>query len=243
MGQKVCPTSLRVGVIDTWRSRWYADKKHFGKYLVEDARVRRFIKSEFTYRDKNGRIAPVGLVAQISRIIIERTGGQSSSGGQMKVYLYTARPGIMIGRKGERKDELKEHLRRITGQEVDLEIVEVKAPELEAQLVAEDVASQLMRRVAFRRAIKRAIEATMQRGALGIRVRASGRLGGREMAQTEVSHQGSIPLSTLTADVDYGFAEAHTTYSAIGVKVWVYRRTLKPGEKLQDLHVQASKKG
>lgn len=212
MGHKVCPTGLRLGITQEWRSRWYANKKQFGPLLVEDQRIRKFIKANYSF-------------AGIPKIEIERTRDS------LKVILYTARPGIIIGRKGAEVDKMKSELETLVGHPVDLVIKEVKQPELNAQLVAESVAEQLEKRASFRRAMKKAAEITMSMGAQGIKIQIAGRLGGAEMSRTEKCIMGSIPLQTLRGDVDYGFAEADTTYGRIGVKVWIYKGEVLPEEK------------
>lgn len=207
MGQKVRPTGLRLGITRGWDSRWYANKKAFGSLLVEDQRIRKHIK-----RNYGG--------AGIPRIEIER----ESDGSKMTITLHAARPGVVIGRKGSRVDQLKEDLELLTGgKDVQLNIEEVPDPDTNAQLVAEGVAEQLIKRAAFRRVLKNTIRSVRERGALGVKVMVSGRLGGAEMARKEFSAEGKIPLSTLRADIDYGFAEAQTTYGIIGIKCWVYK--------------------
>lgn len=204
MGQKTRPTGFRVGITENWRSRWFANKQQFGKLLVQDQHIRRFIKREYS-------------LAGIPKIEIER------DMERVHVFLYTSRPGVIIGRKGAKVDKLKEDLEALTGHEVKLEIREVLNPELDAQLVAESVAQQLEKRAAFRRVMKQAMKTAMDKGAKGIKIQVSGRLGGAEMARCESFSEGSVPLQTLQAFIDYGFAEAFTTYGAIGVKCWIYR--------------------
>ena len=203
MGQKVHPVGFRVGITENWRSRWFANKQQFGRLLVQDQHVRRFIKKEFEF-------------AGIPKIEIER------DMERVHVFLYTSRPGVIIGRKGAKVDKLKEDLETICGQEVKLEIREVNGPETNAQLVAENIAQQLLKRAAFRRVMKMAIRTAIERGAGGVKVQVSGRLGGSEMARREMFSEGKVPLQTLQARVDYGFSEAHTTYGSIGVKCWIY---------------------
>ena len=222
MGQKVHPIGFRIGITEDWRSRWYSKKKEFGRLLVEDQRVRQFIKREYEY-------------AGIPKIEIER------DFDFVKVYLHTARPGVIIGRKGARVDKLKEDLQRICGREVKLEIREVQSPETNAQLVAESVAQQLMRRAAFRRVMKTAIKNARDKGVKGVRVQVSGRLGGSEMARRESFSEGTIPLQTLQANIDYGFTVARTTYGAIGVKCWIYHGPYKREEGMS--HGSHAKKG
>ncbi len=202
MGQKIRPTGFRVGIMEDWRSRWYASKKEFSDLLIEDFKIRKFIKTKYGY-------------AGIPKVEIERTRDA------VKVILFTARPGVIIGRKGAEVERLQEELQTLTGRRIDIKIEEVTRPELDAQLVSEDIAEQLQKRSSFRRTMKRAIEQTMDGGAKGIKVQLSGRLGGAEMSRCEKQAQGSIPLSTLRAKVDYGFSEAKTAQGHIGVKVWV----------------------
>jgi len=204
MGQKVKPIGLRIGIVEQWRSRWYANKRDFGNLLVEDTKVRNHISKKFRF-------------AGIPKVEIERTAND------VNCIIHTARPGLIIGRKGAKVEELREELGKITGKKVNINIAEVNTPELSAQLVAESVAEQLEKRASFRRTMKKAIDLTMQAGAKGVRVQVSGRLGGSEMARCEVQMSGSIPLSTLRARIDYGFATAVTVYGSIGCKVWVYR--------------------
>lgn len=222
MGQKIRPTGFRVGITENWRSRWFANKQHFGKLLVQDQHIRKFIKQEYA-------------VAGIPRIEIER------DMERVHVFLHTSRPGVIIGRKGAKVDKLKEDLETLSGQEVKLEIREVLNPELDAQLVAEGVAQQLVRRAAFRRVMKQAIRTTMEKGARGVKIQVAGRLGGSEMARRETFSEGSVPLQTLQAHVDYGFAEARTTYGVIGVKCWVYRGPYQENEGRR--HASHAKKG
>ena len=204
MGQKIHPNGFRVGITKDWDSRWYATKRGFGKFLLEDHRVRQFIKEQYYF-------------AAIPKIEIERRGEE------LIILVHTARPGVLIGRKGAKVDKLKADLEGLTGRTVTLNVHEITRPELDAQLVAENVAEQLKKRSSFRRTMKKAMELTMDRGALGVRVRCSGRLGGAEIARTEDQLKGSIPLQTLDADVDYGLAEAHCTYGIIGVKCWIFK--------------------
>jgi len=207
MGQKVNPIGFRVGITRGWESQWYAGK-NFGTLLLEDIRLREYVKKRLKH-------------AYVSRIMIERPAGK------VKLTVHTARPGVVIGKKGSDIEALRQDLHRMTGQNVEVYIMEVRQAEAEAQLVAENIAFQLERRVAFRRAMKRSLQGAMRMGAKGVRVKCSGRLGGAEIARTEGYREGRVPLHTLRADVDYGFAEAHTTYGIIGVKVWVFK-----GEKI-----------
>ena len=203
MGQKVSPHGLRVGVIKDWDSKWYGDKKNFSDYLVEDHQIREYVKKKL-------------YVAGVSKILIER-----SSENKIRVIILTAKPGMVIGRSGDGVEALKKGLVKLTGKEVEISIEEVRRSELDAQLTAESVAQALERRVSFRRAMKQVIGRTMNAGAKGIKVAVSGRLGGAEIARSEKYSEGNVPLHTLRADIDYGFAEADTTYGKIGVKVWI----------------------
>src|SRR6476620_2877829 len=204
MGQKISPTGFRIGVYEDWRSRWYASKHEFSDLLVEDFKIRKFIKKKYSY-------------AGIPKVEIERTRDA------VKVILFTARPGIIIGRKGAEVERLQEELQTLTGRRIDIKIEEVTNPEIDAQLISEDIGEQLKKRSSFRRTIKRALEQTMDGGARGVKVQLSGRLGGSEMSRTEKALLGSIPLSTLRAKIDYGFTEAKTAQGHIGVKVWVHQ--------------------
>ncbi len=212
MGQKVHPNGLRVGVIKDWNSKWYADSKNFSDYLVEDYKIRNYVKSKL-------------FVSGISKIEIERTAKF------VKVNVYTAKPGLVIGKNGNLAEVLKNELQKMIGKDVNLNIVEVKNIDTDAQLVAENICNQLERRISFRRAMKQAMQKTMKAGALGIKTSVSGRLGGADMARTEFYKEGTIPLQTLRADIDYGFYEANTTYGKIGVKVWIYKGEILPEKK------------
>ncbi len=203
MGQKVNPIGLRLGIVKTWESRWYADK-NYSAYILEDYKIRKFIKKRLYH-------------AGISRIEIER------SSKRVRLRIFTARPGIVIGKKGSEIERLKKDLEKRISQEVMIDIQEVRKAEIDAQLVAENVALQIERRVAFRRAMKRAVSSAMRFGAQGIKIICSGRLGGAEMARTEWYREGRVPLHTLRADIDYGFVEARTTYGIIGVKVFIFK--------------------
>lgn len=211
MGQKVNPHGLRVGVIKDWDSRWFADGNAFGDTLVEDYKVRNFIKEELK-------------AAGVPRIEIER------DALKVRIHIHCAKPGMVIGQGGAKINELRARLEKMIGKPVHVNIVEVKQPDLNAQLVAESIASQLERRISFRRAMKQAIGRTMRLGAKGIKTCVSGRLGGAEIARTEHYDEGTVPLQTLRADIDYGFAEANTTYGKIGVKVWIYTGEVLKGE-------------
>ena len=211
MGQKVNPHGLRVGVIKNWDSRWFAKDSTFGDTLVEDYKVRKFLKKTL-------------YEAGVPRIEIER------DALKVRIHIHCAKPGIVIGRGGSEIEKLRKQLEKMLNKPVIVNIVEVKQPDLSAQLVAENIAGQLERRVSFRRAMKQAIGRTMRLGAKGIKTRVSGRLGGAEIARSEDYHEGTIPLQTLRADIDYGFAEADTTYGKIGVKVWIYKGEVLKGE-------------
>ena len=214
MGQKMHPHGLRVGVISDWDSKWYADSKNFSDYLIEDHKIREFVKKKL-------------YVSGISKIEIERTAKF------VKVNVYTAKPGVVIGKGGNLAESLKQELSKMIGKEVNLNIVEVKDVDTNAQLVAENIAGQLERRISFRRAMKQCMQKSMKAGALGIKTAVSGRLGGADMARTEFYKEGTIPLQTLRADIDYGFAEADTTYGKIGVKVWIYKGEVLPTKKIK----------
>ena len=204
MGQKVNPHGMRVGIIKDWDSRWYADDKHFSDMLVEDHKIREFLKKKLEQ-------------AGISKIDIER------ASGRVKVTVYSAKPGVVIGKGGAEIENTKKQLQKLTADKVVLEIKEIKRPDKDAQLVAENIAQQLENRVSFRRAMKSAMNRTMKTGALGVKASCAGRLGGADIARTETYSDGTIPLQTLRADIDYGFAEANTTYGKVGVKVWLYK--------------------
>ncbi|TFZ41822.1 30S ribosomal protein S3 [Soehngenia longivitae] len=218
MGQKVNPHGLRVGIIKDWDSKWYANDKTFNEYLVEDFKIREYIKKEL-------------YLSGVSKIEIER------AANKIKATVHTAKPGMVIGKGGAGVEELRQNLEKITKKSVAVNIEEIKVPELDAQLVAENIASQLERRVTFRRAMKQAIQRTMRTGALGIKTQVSGRLGGADMARTEGYSEGTIPLQTLRADIDYGFAEANTTYGKIGVKVWIYKGEVLPTKKNENKEI------
>ncbi|HKK17708.1 MAG TPA: 30S ribosomal protein S3 [Opitutales bacterium] len=202
MGQKVHPTGFRLAVNRDWDSRWYASKKDFPAFIKEDHTIRSFLIEKLRY-------------ASVPRIFIER------ASGRVRVKIFTARPGVVIGRKGQELDKIKAQLNKKVGKDIMVDIQEVKRPDLSAQLVSENVALQLERRIAFRRAMKRAVQTTMAMGADGIRIQCSGRLGGADIARTEQQRQGRVPLQTLRAKIDYGFTEASTVYGIIGVKCWI----------------------
>ncbi len=210
MGQKVNPHGLRVGVIKDWESRWFANKKDFGDTLVEDYNLRKTLKKQLA-------------AAGVPRIEIER------DASKVRIHIHCAKPGMVIGKGGSEIEKLRLQCEKMLGKHVVINIVEVKSPDMNAQLVAESIAQQLEKRISFRRAMKQAIGRAMKFGAKGIKTQCSGRLGGAEIARSEMYHEGTIPLQTLRADIDYGFAEAATTYGIIGVKVWLYK-----GEVLQE---------
>ncbi|WP_333886862.1 30S ribosomal protein S3 [Clostridium sp.] len=213
MGQKVHPHGLRVGIIKEWDAKWYADKKNFADNLIEDNKIRKFVKKK-------------GAVAGISKIQIER------AAKRIKLNIFTAKPGMIIGKGGQGIEALKTELKKIVPDKVILiNIVEVKVAEADAQLMAENIALQLEKRISFRRAMKQTIQRSMKSGVKGVKTTCSGRLGGAEIARSESYHEGTIPLQTLRADIDYGFAEADTTYGKIGVKVWVYKGEVLPVKK------------
>ncbi len=213
MGQKTHPIGFRLGYSKTWSSRWYAEKE-YTQFLHEDIKIRRMVKGKLYH-------------AGVSKVEIER------SGNQAKINIYTARPGIIIGRKGAEVDKLKSELEKFTGRQIYINIKEIKRPELDAQLTAENIALQLEKRVAFRRAMKKSVAAALRLGAQGIKINCAGRLGGAEIARREWYHQGRVPLHTLKADIDFGLAEAKTTYGQIGVKVWIYHGEVVPGALYQ----------
>ena len=216
MGQKVNPYGFRLGITTDWKSRWIADRGTYSDYLIEDYEIRKYLMTTMAH-------------AAISRIEVERTRER------VRIDLHTARPGIVIGRRGAMADELRQHLAKLTGNpKVQLNIQEIKQPELDAALIAQGVADQLAGRMAFRRAMKRAVQNAMKAGALGIRVQCSGRLGGAEMSRTEWYREGRVPLHTLRADIDYGLREAHTTMGRIGVKVWIYKGDILPYKPVVD---------
>jgi small subunit ribosomal protein S3 len=217
VGQKVHPHGLRVGVIKDWDAKWYADDKNFADYLIEDNQIRKFIKKKH-------------YVAGISKIEIER------AAKRIKLNIYTAKPGMVIGRGGSGIESLKAELKNniIKNNNLLINIVEVKSPEANAQLMSENIALQLEKRISFRRAMKQTIQRAMRSGVKGVKTSCSGRLGGAEIARTEQYHEGTIPLQTLRADIDYGFAEADTIYGKIGVKVWVYKGEVLPTKKVDD---------
>ena len=208
MGQKVNPIGFRVGIYKEWNSRWYGEKD-YAKFLHEDLKIRKFIKEKLKH-------------AGISKIGIERTASNT------RIIIHTAKPGIVIGKRGSEIDILKKDVGRFAGKDIDIDIQEVRRPDTDAQLVAENVALQLERRVAFRRAMKKAVTTAMKLGAKGIKIMCAGRLGGAEIARTEWYRDGRVPLHTLRADIDYGFTEAMTTYGIIGVKTWIFKGEIMP---------------
>jgi small subunit ribosomal protein S3 len=217
MGQKIRPTGFRVGIYEDWRSRWYASKHEFRELLLEDFKIRKFIKAKYSY-------------AGIPKVEIERTRDA------VKVILFTARPGVIIGRKGAEVERITEELQTLTGRRIEIKIEEITRPEIDAQLISEDIAEQLKKRSSFRRTMKRALDQTMDGGARGVKIQLSGRLGGSEMSRTEKANLGSVPLSTLRAKVDYGFTEAKTAQGHIGIKVWVNQGDYLKTEGGTDAH-------
>ena len=215
MGQKVNPHGLRVGIIKDWDTKWYANKKNFSTYLVEDHKIRKFVKKEL-------------YISGIAKIGIER-----AANNRVKVNVHTSKPGMVIGKGGQGVEKLRKDIEKLTNKSVAVNVVEVKLPEKNAQLMAENIAFSLERRVSFRRAMKQAMQRAMRSGAKGVRVATAGRLGGADMARTEGYSEGNVPLHTLRADIDYGFAEADTTYGKLGVKVWVYNGEILPEKKQQ----------
>jgi len=212
MGQKVHPHGLRVGIIKDWDTKWYSDKKGFSSLLIEDVKIREYIKKKL-------------YISGISRIEIER------AANKIKINVSTAKPGLVIGKGGSGIEMLQKEVSALTGKSVIINITEIKEPDLDAQIVAENIAQQLEKRISFRRAMKQAMSRSMKRNAKGIKTSVSGRLGGAEIARTEHYHEGTIPLQTLRADIDYGFCEANTTYGKIGVKVWIYKGEVLPAVK------------
>ncbi|HOD93062.1 MAG TPA: 30S ribosomal protein S3 [Clostridia bacterium] len=212
MGQKVNPHGLRVGIIKDWDTKWYASKKDYSKYLIEDNKIRKFIKKKL-------------YIAGISKIEIER------AANKIKINILAAKPGLIIGKGGAGVEQIRADIEKLTTKSVLVNITEVSHIDMDAQLVAEGITAQLEKRVSFRKAMKQAMSRTMKQGALGIKTMASGRLGGAEIARREHYHEGTIPLQTLRADIDYGFSEADTTYGKIGVKVWIYKGEVLPAKK------------
>lgn len=212
MGQKVHPHGMRVGVIKNWSSKWYADSKDFAKFVVEDNKIRKELKKEL-------------YQARISEMIIERTNSE------VRVTLHTAKPGLVIGKNGAQLEELKKKLQKELGREISINVVEIRKPDLDSQVVAETVAASLEKRMSFRKAMKQAIQKTRKAGAKGIKIAVSGRLGGAEMARTEFYSEGTVPLQTIRADIDYGFAEADTTYGKLGIKVLIYKGEILGNKK------------
>jgi small subunit ribosomal protein S3 len=204
MGQKIHPTGFRLSVTRNWASRWYANKKHFGPTLAQDIKIREYLKKKLAH-------------ASVAKVTIERPAKNA------RITIHSARPGVVIGKKGEDIETLRTDLRRMMGGDVGLNIEEIRKPEIDAQLVADSIAQQLVKRIMFRRAMKRAIQNAMRLGAQGIKIMSSGRLNGIEIARTEWYREGRVPLHTLRADIDYGFAEARTTYGVIGIKVWIFK--------------------
>ena len=223
MGQKINPNGLRLGVIRDWTARWYAGSKHYAENLAADIKLRTHIKKKLSH-------------AALSKIIIERPAQNVS------ITLHTARPGIVIGKKGEDIEKMRQELGKMAGRPVHVAIEEVRKPELDATLVAESIAQQLEKRIMFRRAMKRAVQNALRLGALGVKVMVAGRLNGAEIARTEWYREGRVPLHTLRADIDYGTAEAHTTYGVIGVKVWIFKGEVFGKDEQSQADVEAGKK-
>ena len=215
MGQKVHPHGIRLGIVKTWDAKWYADRD-FAKNLHEDIKIRRELKKQL-------------MQSSVSRIETER------SKNRLKLTIHTAKPGMVIGRGGSGIEDIKNSLKKITDKRLDINIAEIRQPDLDATLVAENIAAQLERRIAFRRAMKQSVQRTMRLGAKGIKIMCSGRLGGAEIARSESYREGSIPLHTLRADIDYGFAEANTTYGRIGIKVWIFKGEILPEKKVANV--------
>ena len=215
MGQKVHPHGIRLGIVKTWDAKWYADRD-FAKNLHEDIKIRRELKKQL-------------MQSSVSRIETER------SKNRLKLTIHTAKPGMVIGRGGAGIEDIKNRLKKITDKRLDINITEIRQPDLDATLVAENIAAQLERRIAFRRAMKQSVQRTMKLGAKGIKIMCSGRLGGAEIARSESYREGSIPLHTLRADIDYGFAEANTTYGRIGIKVWIFKGEILPEKKVANV--------
>ncbi|SKB78452.1 small subunit ribosomal protein S3 [Lachnospiraceae bacterium] len=224
MGQKVNPHGLRVGVIKDWDSKWYAEKGDFAEYLVEDNKIRTYLKKKL-------------YSAGISKIEIER------SAGKVRATVLTSKPGVIIGKGGKDIEVTKKELAKQTGKSIDIQIKQIKRPDMDAQLVAENIAQQLENRISFRRAMKSAMQRTLKNGAKGIKASVSGRLGGADIARREFYSEGTIPLQTLRADIDYGFAEANTTYGKVGVKVWIYKGEILPSKNRQSAAPAAAKEG
>ncbi|WP_432404484.1 30S ribosomal protein S3 [Wukongibacter sp. M2B1] len=215
MGQKVSPHGLRVGIIRDWDSKWFANKKDYSDLLIEDYKIRKHIKNKL-------------YTSGISRVLIKRTANR------VNINILTSKPGMVVGRGGENIEALKKELRQMSDKTIHIDITEVRKPEIDSQLVAENVAFALERRIAFRRAMKQAMGRAMKAGAQGIKIAVAGRLNGAEMARTESYSEGNVPLSTLRADIDYGFAEADTTYGKLGIKVWIYKGEILPGQKVEE---------
>ncbi len=223
MGQKVNPIGLRVGITRGWQSKWFANKKEYSDYLHSDLKMRKYIKNKLDF-------------AGISKVEFER------AGSKVKVKIYAARPGLIIGRRGAEVDKLKEELMQYANGEVSIDIHEIKNTEIDAQLVAKGIATQLEKRASFRRVMKKAVTSCLASGGLGIKICCSGRLGGAEMARTEEYKEGKVPLHTLRADIDYGFAEAFTTFGAIGVKVWIFKGEIIKGQQVENKEEAPAKK-
>ena len=242
MGQKVNPHGLRVGVIKDWDSRWYAREEKVGDLIVEDYKIRKFFETKVLIEDKNPKDRKsIKDAAGIPKIEIER------DSSKVRIYVHCSRPGVIIGKGGAEIENLRAEISKLIGKPVALSIVEVRNPDMNAQLVAENIAQQLEKRIGFRRAMKNAMGRAMRSGARGIKVKCGGRLGGAEIARSECYHEGTIPLQTIRADIDYGFAEAKTTYGRIGVKVWIYKgeilsQTLRTTPRTMDLSKPAGER-
>ncbi len=221
MGQKVHPFVQRIGLIRNWQSRWFANPQDYPRFIEEDFRIRKIIFAKFK-------------TAAVSRVIIERLAGK------VIIKIFSARPGIIIGRHGADIEKLREEINEMTKKEISISIEEIKDPALDAQLVAFNITSQIEKRIAFRRAVKRALEQTMMRGAKGAKICAAGRLDGAEMCRVETYKQGKVPLQTLSADIDYGFAEAFTTYGLVGVKVWIFKGEILPKKIIKEKQVETN---
>lgn len=224
MGQKVNPHGLRVGIIKDWDAKWYANKKDFSVFLKEDYDIRKYIKKKL-------------FLSGISKTVIER-----AANNRVRVSVHTAKPGMVIGKGGQGVEELRNEIEKMTNKKAVVNVVEIRRPDLDAQLVAENIAFSLERRISFRRAMKQAMQRAMRSGAKGIKVLTAGRLGGAEMARSEGYNEGRVPLHTLRANIDYGFHEANTTYGKLGVKVWIYKGEVLPGQTIEELEAKENAK-
>ncbi|MGV8145266.1 MAG: 30S ribosomal protein S3 [Alkaliphilus sp.] len=224
MGQKVNPHGLRVGIIKDWDAKWYANKKDFSVFLKEDYDIRKYIKKKL-------------FLSGISKTVIER-----AANNRVRVSVHTAKPGMVIGKGGQGVEELKNEIEKMTNKKAVVNVVEIRRPDVDAQLVAENIAFSLERRISFRRAMKQAMQRAMRSGAKGIKVLTAGRLGGAEMARSEGYNEGNVPLHTLRANIDYGFHEANTTYGKLGIKVWIYKGEVLPGQTIEELEAKEDAK-